>query len=145
MTVVTNALSTNIAVLDQNPSSIPATGFLGLGQLTAGEGLAGNDQILTDQLPVSVAFQSAAANYGRLCRIPANAKLQHLWIGTDIILDTANPQTLAFDISVGFSDSLGDGTPYYLQGLVSDTTKTGVSVAANAASRNKALARDPVG
>lgn len=139
MTVVTNALSANITLLDQNPASIPSTGFLGLGTLTAGEGIAGNDQVLTDALPASVAFQSAAANYGRLLRIPANARLQHLFIGTDIVLDSANPQTLAFDISVGFSDSLGDGTPYYLQGLVSDTTKTGVSVAANAASRNKAF------
>jgi hypothetical protein len=139
MTVVTNALSANIALLDTNPSNIPATGFLGLGTLTAGEGIAGNDQILTDQLPVSTAFLGASGNYGRLLRIPANAKLQHLFIGTDVVLDSANPQTLAFDISVGFSDSLGDGTPYYLQGLVSDTTKTGVSVAANASTRNKAF------
>jgi hypothetical protein len=141
MTVVTNALSSGIASLDTNPANIPLTGFLGIQGVTAGEGgVVGNWITLVDQLPVSTAFLGASGNWGRLCRFPATAKLVMVEIGTDVVLDTANPQTLAFDVSVGFSDSLGDGTPYYFQNMVpSQTLPLTVSnvVTPAAATRNK--------
>src|ERR1700686_972737 len=119
MTVVTNALSSGIANWDTNPSNIPLTGLQGIYANTAGEGeVWGPDNVMVDQFPVSAAFLGASGNWGRVARIPANAKIQCLRFGTDVILDTANPQTLAFDISVGFSDALGDGRPYSLQGQV---------------------------
>ena len=141
MTVVTNALSVAITNSDTNPANIPATGFLGLGANTAGEGGAfGNQLLVIDQLPVSTAFLGASGNWGRLCRVPANCKIQTVEIGTDVILDTANPQTLAFDVSVGFSDSLGDGTPYFFQNMSPSQTLPGTVsniVAPAAATRNK--------
>jgi hypothetical protein len=141
MTVVTNALSVGITNWDTNPANIPLTGYQGIYANTAGEGAVwGPNNIMVDQLPVSTAFLGASGNYGRVARIPANAKIQCIRFGTDKILDTANPQTLAFDISVGFSDALNDGTAYYLQGQVPSQTlpaTTANLVAANAATRNK--------
>ena len=149
MTVVTNVLSVNNTILDQ-VGAPPATGFLGITSLTGGEGIGGAFQRrVVDQLPLTTAFTGATANWGRVARFPANAKIQSIVVSSDVIVDSNSTQTLALSFSVGYSDSVNDGTPQYLQGLQPPNTVyatvltdvaagTNVAAVANtAATRNK--------
>lgn len=116
MTTVTNALGTNVAVLD---TTQPFTA------LTSGEGSRGAVKTVEDVLAMSGAFVSASGNYGRLCRFPANVKIKSVEVTTDVAPDSSSTQSLAIDFGVVFSDSTIDGTPSAYQGLIPTTVGVG--------------------
>lgn len=116
MTTVTNVKGTNLTLLDATQP------FLAL---TSGEGAKGYLKVVEDLLPWSTTMGSAAGNYGKLCRFPANAKVKSLEVYFDAIPDVNATQTLAIEFGVVFSDSTIDGTPAQYQGLIPTTVGIG--------------------
>jgi hypothetical protein len=117
MTVVTNVLGTNVAVLD---TATPP--FI---QLTRGEGGPGRVQMVEDQVALTTAFVGATGNYARLCRFPTWAKIKRLRVFSDAPLDSNATQSLALNFGVTFSDSTINGTPSLYQGLIPTTVGIG--------------------
>jgi hypothetical protein len=138
MTAALNIQSVNITQLDLITAP-PLTGFKGYGTLTAAQGLAQVTKRVVDLIPVTVAMTSAAGNYWRMCRIPANAKVQKVMVWTDAAIDSNSVQTLALSFSVGFSDApnFTDGTPSAYSGLVPLNTYVGTVNTIGTSTRNK--------
>lgn len=135
MTVVTDQNGTNIALLNV------VTPF---SQLDAGAGRAARLKVVEDVLSLPTTFFSATANWGRLCRIPSNAKIKRVEVATDVAIDAhATASTAAFKIGMVFSNSTNDGTPSSYQnlqpttvGIGGGTTTPGTTVAINGSNAN---------
>src|SRR5664279_890746 len=116
MTVVTNALSTYIALLDAPGDLRPP--------LLVNGGKRSYLKIAEDYLQVNApnGLFSATTNYARVLRIPSDARVVKLEIFSDVPLDTNATSTLAFDIGVAFSDSFNpDSTPTLYAGQIPTT------------------------
>ncbi len=89
---------------------------------TAGEGAASRVKFVEDAVTLSTDFLGATANYARLARFPAHAKVKRLRVFSDAALDAhATVMTLALQFGVTWSDSTKDGTPPSFQGLLPTT------------------------
>jgi hypothetical protein len=95
--------------------------------LTAGEGRSARLRAVEDFIAYPVTFGSAAANYARFCRIPANAKIKRFEVWFSASPDANATQQLALDFGIAFSDSTQDGTPSAYQGLIPTTVGTGAT------------------
>lgn len=117
MTAVTNLQGVNVALLDvTKPFS----------QLNAGAGRAARLKVVEDSVILPTTFFSATANYARLCRFPANARIKRVELRTDAAVDAAaTTGAAAFKVGVVFSDSTIDGTPVSYQGMQPTTVGIG--------------------
>ncbi len=110
-------LKSNVVTnLDATPSVMPTTG----------EGAQGEMKVQDDVISVTAAV--AQWSTYRLCRIPTNAKIKHVWAYISGI-DSKSTATATFDFNVAFSDDTTDGTQQPLQGTIPSSRKDGTSVA----------------
>src|ERR1035437_6683498 len=93
---------------------------------TTGEGLPGGMKVATDY----VAPTSAVAQYSsyRLCRFPTNAKVKRVSIYSNG-LEGQTTATASLDVNVAFSDSVTDGTPLAVTGMVLSSKRDGTAAA----------------
>lgn len=109
-------LKSNVVTnLDSTPSVVP----------TAGEGAQGEMKVQDDV--VSIVAPTQWSTY-RLCRIPTNAKIKHVWAYISGI-DSKSTATATFDFNVAFSDDTTDGTQVALQGTIPSSRRDGTSAA----------------
>lgn len=108
--------SNPIINLDAQPILIP----------TAGEGIGGEDRLLTDVVLPTVAVNEWSTY--RLARFPVEAKIKHVWAYLKGI-DSNAGATATFDFNVAFSDSTTDGTPPIYQGTIPSNKNDGTSFA----------------
>lgn len=111
-----NLKSNVVTNLDATPSVMP----------TAGEGAQGEYRVNDDV--VSVTASTAQWSTYRLCRIPTNAKIKHVWAYLSGI-DSKSTATATFDFNIAFSDDTTDGTQAVLQGTVPSSKNDGTSIA----------------
>ncbi len=88
---------------------------------TAGEGAASRVKFIEDAVTLTTSFVGQVANYARLARFPAHAKIKRLRVFSDAALDANAAMTLALQFGVTWSDSTKDGTPPSFQGLLPTT------------------------
>lgn len=90
-----------------------------------GQGGIGRPVTVADWCAATATGLQATGSTYRLARIPSHAVLQSVVIATDKAPDAASAKTVAFDLNVAFSDSVQDGTPVFLQGLIPTSANTG--------------------
>jgi hypothetical protein len=129
MTALVNIKGVNLTVLD----ATPATGYVGVPTLAAGEGAPARVKVIEDgvKFPTSASGNNYAGSTFRFLRFPTTAKIKKLEIWSDGIIDnTATTPVMVFSLGVWFSDSLTDGTPAGVRGLVPNVSGLGTTVAA---------------
>jgi hypothetical protein len=108
--------SVAITNLDTQPILRPTTGMGAVGRIFT---------VLDIVAATAVGLGTAKSSY-RLCRFPTKAIPLTFELATDVALDTGT-HALAFDINIAFSDSVYDGTPPALQGLIPTSANTGAT------------------
>lgn len=129
MTALTNIKGVNLTILD----AAPATGYVGAPVLSAGEGAPARIKTIEDGVvfPTSGSGNNYAGSTFRFLRFPATAKIKKLEIWSDGIIDnTVTTASMVMSFGVWFSDSLTDGTPAGVRGLVPNVSGLGTTVAA---------------
>ena len=94
--------------------------------MRTGEGAPGRMHEADDTVANTVAV--AQWSTYRLCRVPTNAKVKHVWLNTAGIDSNAVP-TAKIDFNVAFSDSNYDGTPQQWVGTIPSSKFDGTSLA----------------
>lgn len=118
--------SVNITIMD----AVPATGYVGVPTLAAGEGAPARLKMIEDSCPVGLTASTTAQVF-KILRFPTTAKIKKLEVWSDLALDiTGTTSVLVMSFGVMFSDSLTDGTPASVRGLVPNVSGLGTTVAA---------------
>lgn len=111
-----NLKSGVVTNLDASPSVVATTG----------EGAPGN--LFSQNDVVSATASITQWSTYRLCRIPTNAKVKHVWAYLSG-LDSKSTATATFDFNIAFSDDTNDGTAPALQGTIPSSKNDGTSIA----------------
>jgi hypothetical protein len=93
-----------------------------------GQGSVSFSGTVEDYCAATAAGLQSVGSYYKLIRVPTNALIKSLSLFIDKAPDAASAKTVAFDLNWVFSDSVDDGTPTYLQGLIPTLANTGGTV-----------------
>jgi hypothetical protein len=112
----------NDTVKSASLTNLDATPYLAS---NAGQGATGRKVEVDDYCAATAAGLQSSGSYYKLVRIPTGALVKSVTLFTDKAPDAASAKTVAFDLNLIFSDSVDDGTPTYLQGLIPTSANTG--------------------